>query len=39
MKQQIFCIHGGNPFRSYAEYINYLKKCKFDYKKLLGKKD
>jgi uncharacterized protein len=39
MKQQIICIHGGNPFQNYAAYINYLKKCKLDRKKLLGKKD
>ena len=34
MKKQIVVIGGGDTFKTYKEYISYLKNIKFDFKKL-----
>lgn len=33
MKKQLVVIGGGNTFKSYKEYISYLKKIKFDFER------
>lgn len=39
MKKQIIIIHGGDAFKSYKEYISFLKNSKIDLKRMSAKRD
>jgi hypothetical protein len=38
MKQQIILIHGGDSFKTYKDYLNFLKSSQFDLKSLKKKR-